>query len=270
MSLIIRSNFNPRSPHGERLYHGSNRIARVEFQSTLPARGATQVHRLHAHDVLISIHAPRTGSDVRLVGVHRQPEAISIHAPRTGSDETLLGVKSEKGDFNPRSPHGERQQGFKFRGIDDVIFQSTLPARGATGTTSTKHTARIFQSTLPARGATEAQRPCCARADISIHAPRTGSDSLDAHNQRAMTFISIHAPRTGSDKCRSMSPINEDMISIHAPRTGSDASRSWKPTRRNGFQSTLPARGATDGGRKGADGRGISIHAPRTGSDQTG
>ena len=35
---------------------------------------------------------------------------ISIHAPRTGSDITLFPT-AEKGreDFNPRSPHGERR-----------------------------------------------------------------------------------------------------------------------------------------------------------------
>ncbi len=35
---------------------------------------------------LISIHAPRTGSDVRVAG-NEQVVTISIHAPRTGSDD---------------------------------------------------------------------------------------------------------------------------------------------------------------------------------------
>ena len=58
---------------------------------------------------MISIHAPRTGSDafggLMTDGVKR----ISIHAPRTGSD-LGNGVELE----------------------NDAIFQSTLPARGAT------------------------------------------------------------------------------------------------------------------------------------------
>ena len=57
-------------------------------------------------------------------------------------------------------------------------------------------------------------------ADISIHAPRTGSDIMYEveHNYQ---WISIHAPRTGSDFYCGTGYINQD-ISIHAPRTGSD------------------------------------------------
>ena len=42
MSFILLSfNFNPRSPHGERLSAMSALQSRTGFQSTLPARGAT-------------------------------------------------------------------------------------------------------------------------------------------------------------------------------------------------------------------------------------
>ena len=72
--------------------------------------------------------------------------------------------------------------------------------------------------------------------DISIHAPRTGSDEIPSASPSAAT-ISIHAPRTGSDHPR-WEFFQADNISIHAPRTGSDGSGG-------GLQSTLPARGAT-------------------------
>ena len=36
-------NFNPRSPHGERLDREQERAKTLIFQSTLPARGATEV-----------------------------------------------------------------------------------------------------------------------------------------------------------------------------------------------------------------------------------
>ena len=42
------------------------------------------------------------------------------------------------------------------------------------------------------------------------------------------------------------------------------------PTSRVGFQSTLPARGATYSNMESALTSGISIHAPRTGSDGCG
>ena len=56
---------------------------------------------------MISIHAPRTGSDV-FTAHTREGYIISIHAPRTGSDTSKCLLASPASDFNPRSPHGER------------------------------------------------------------------------------------------------------------------------------------------------------------------
>ena len=79
---------------------------------------------------LISIHAPRTGSD-DLQSSRLLADRISIHAPRTGSDVDVANVPNQEEpfqstlpargatpptpaatppaiDFNPRSPHGER------------------------------------------------------------------------------------------------------------------------------------------------------------------
>ena len=260
------SNFNPRSPYGERRelaafnadlqkisIHaprtGSDATSRsvfslsAEFQSTLPVRGATMVDfargdkslfqstlpvrgatrganllllkiiyfnprspygerpgcgRAVTKPVLISIHAPRTGSDLHadnLGGV----DGISIHAPRTGSDNSLAKL--------------------------EYVYAS-------------------FQSTLPVRGATSGPLGAAAATNISIHAPRTGSDALkppppapplpfqstlpvrgatkiflSRHTPRG---ISIHAPRTGSDRIESNAIQPAKRISIHAPRTGSD------------------------------------------------
>ena len=80
--------FNPRSPHGERRFFRAADPAPGTFQSTLPARGATA----------------RQASPA-------QRSAISIHAPRTGSDRRSTSGAPAAGDFNPRSPHGERQAG---------------------------------------------------------------------------------------------------------------------------------------------------------------
>ena len=80
----------------------------VLFQSALPVRGATPVHVCDAVDVLISLRAPREGSDETLtpeklaaifqsalpvrgatiqVGQPEGAAAISIRAPREGSDQ---------------------------------------------------------------------------------------------------------------------------------------------------------------------------------------
>ena len=79
------------------------------FQSTLPARGATTRNTCRLNADIISIHAPRTGSDDRTEINHIGLTCISIHAPRTGSDTSSA------------CPSGTSKR-----------FQSTLPARGAT------------------------------------------------------------------------------------------------------------------------------------------
>ena len=101
-------NFNPRSPHGER--------QRIADFLILPH---------------ISIHAPRTGSDNPAANAREQQTGISIHAPRTGSDTADWGGRTVHADFNPRSPHGERHRR-NLRRHRKSLFQSTLPARGAT------------------------------------------------------------------------------------------------------------------------------------------
>ena len=78
--------------------------------------------------------------------------------------------------------------------------------------------------------------------------------------------ISIHAPRTGSDGNGEGNTLNA-RISIHAPRTGSDQQFQCGLTRCIRFQSTLPARGATESACRNENAGNISIHAPRTGSD---
>ena len=59
----------------------------------------------------ISIHAPREGSDDRVLAVAQQGRNISIHAPREGSDWSTKSTKSTKPHFYPRSPRGERPNG---------------------------------------------------------------------------------------------------------------------------------------------------------------
>ena len=78
-------NFNPRSPHGERQATIAQLDNKTAFQSTLPARGATIPYIDKLVNSKISIHAPRTGSDI-INGLMARGGAISIHAPRTGSD----------------------------------------------------------------------------------------------------------------------------------------------------------------------------------------
>ena len=175
-SLFFFVDFNPRSPHGER--RGGEMAITIKrlFQSTLPARGATR-------------ERPKTATK----------KEISIHAPRTGSDRGAPRMRRPAWNFNPRSPHGERQSYF-----DTVPHKAT------------------FQSTLPARGATLLGNTIWNHHLISIHAPRTGSDAAASRTAPAATDFNPRSPH-GERRSRGR-PL----------RAGA-----------HGFQSTLPARGAT-------------------------
>ena len=63
-ALLPGWNFNPRSPCGERPIWGLSGLPEMEFQSTLPVWGATHISFGYRQGGLISIHAPRVGSDL--------------------------------------------------------------------------------------------------------------------------------------------------------------------------------------------------------------
>ena len=195
-----------------------------QFQSTLPARGATDAYSVRLLIKRISIHAPRTGSDPTPAPVPDTTQ-ISIHAPRTGSD----GRASTSTRFASR-------------------FQSTLPARGATFALMVCNTGLSkFQSTLPARGATvDGKKIRDWRGKYfnprSPHGERRAQEALNAYG----ITISIHAPRTGSDGNRDalLLPAGRAFQST-LPARGATWQRMIRRNIKMAFQSTLPARGAT-------------------------
>ena len=169
-----------------------------------------------------------------------------------------------KGNFYPRSPRGERPQGSAAT-ANNLIFLSTLPARGATVRHLPRPSAAQISIHAPREGSDHFAQVGQHRMIISIHAPREGSDSAGQH--RGLLYdISIHAPREGSD-ADSLPGHGKRPISIHAPREGSDKRFTARATHRTIFLSTLPARGATFSGRWVDAHKDISIHAPREGSD---
>ena len=262
------SYFNPRSPHGERLVWTKAVVdAFVEFQSTLPARGATITARALALALSISIHAPRTGSDIRGQTATVSPY-ISIHAPRTGSDPAQFRAGCPALHFNPRSPHGERRTGQRHTGQlrpisihaprtgSDISEQCAIASLHVDFNPRSPHGERLHMS-----------RPYQAVRAISIHAPRTGSDPARCPRRTPSGNFNPRSPH--GERRRWAARVDLfPQISIHAPRTGSDASPPRQSCRRlcnfnprsphgerldrfrnspciNAFQSTLPARGAT-------------------------
>ena len=196
--FISGNNFNPRSPHGERRpVEQALRQRRQHFNPRSPHGERRQLATELGNVEAISIHAPRTGSDLRGFPAPPTPK-ISIHAPRTGSDPRCSPGADTSADFNPRSPHGERHQRLSDPATSSISIHaprtgsdarpSRIPSRSRHFNPRSPHGERPslasgllsgipFQSTLPARGATMNRYTLDTIDAISIHAPRTGSDA---------------------------------------------------------------------------------------------
>ena len=100
---------------------------------------------------------------------------ISIHAPRGGSDSMVTEYIAGLTDFNPRSPWGERRSRYYLM-VSSSQFQSTLPVGGATGALYRRQLTRLISIHAPRGGATISKPTGHRNHLISIHAPRGGSD----------------------------------------------------------------------------------------------
>ena len=118
------------------------------------------------------------------------------------------------------------------------------------------------------RGATKSGVNIDTGREISIHAPRAGSDlkTLNHIGQIRRGFQSTLPVRGATYQ-----PLRYSRklgISIHAPRAGSDSIPREIRFLARLFQSTLPVRGATHHPNHQRHHARISIHAPRAGSDE--
>ena len=254
LAARVYSNFNPRSPHGERHCTAPGHPAEGTFQPTLPARGATRFQIKPGNPA--ENFNPRSphGERHRHKPDGRPPRHISTHAPRTGSDLPPRSGGCSGRYFNPRSPHGERpcivvisrigipisthapRTGSDMRKLPEFLHLcNNFNPRSPHGE---RHQNPFmanccdykFQPTLPARGATV----CVSCIAInkryfnprSPHGERRGvCDLLVAHAVFQPTL-----PARGATRAHQLTPRNH-FISTHAPRTGSDAAA----TRRNQF-----------------------------------
>ena len=146
--------FNPRSPCGERPPLPFHLCIQHSFQSTLPVWGAT-----------------------RQVALKHNVARISIHAPRVGSDQDRRGRRIEPFNFNPRSPCGERLRQ-KENGEKQGDFNPRSPCGERRTHSHQAQSCGQFQSTLPVWGATRFRWRASNQRNISIHAPRVGSDPI--------------------------------------------------------------------------------------------
>ena len=193
-----RKDFNPRSPHGERLQRGEVRPVTGQFQPTLPARGATRI--AWNSKTARSYFNPRSPHGERHQHTARQKKwrVISTHAPRTGSDH------------HGRNRHPRRE------------FQPTLPARGATCTRFMwAMLFSPFQPTLPARGATRTRWGCSpARRHFnprSPHGERRSTSPTTAWFQRFQPTLPARGATAFRARLR-LQPCNFNPRSPHGER----------------------------------------------------
>ena len=260
-----RKNFNPRSPHGERRSRFLRGVRYKLFQSTLPARGAPRRFLLvGAYAELISIHAPRTGSDSAGVrvrennfyfnprsphGERRQPfqtqpthQRISIHAPRTGSDTLNADNVLLEPHFNPRSPHGERRRRMCAERWKSN-FNPRSPHGERQGAVRGCCELKQFQSTLPARGATAGSPFSLGGGSFQSTLPARGATPIAPHVPSGTGRFQSTLPARGATIVASGSSSPMPFQST-LPARGATRHRLASALRVE-FQSTLPARGAT-------------------------
>ena len=127
-------------------------------------------------------------------------QRISIHTPHGGMTAPDIPCHEPRcTDFNPRSPRGERQPA-ETTDVGSEGISIHAPHGGATSNVVLAVSSNsIFQSTLPAGGAT--LRGCCGKsstADFNPRSPRGSDDGLVA--VAVHVKISIHAPHGGATR----------------------------------------------------------------------
>ena len=148
---------------------------------------------------------------------------ISIHAPREGGDPGADTARTEHYNFNPRPPRGGRPRCCDSGARSDRYFNPRPPQGGRPAAAEQTHPAAgPFQSTPPARGATPPPLGKLSnRVNFNPRPPRGGRLPIQC-GLGSLLGISIHAPREGGD----VTTILNSGIPVE-------------------FQSTPPARGAT-------------------------
>ena len=221
-ALGARLHFNPRSPHGER-----------------PGSASAWVQTAQ-----ISIHAPRTGSDYHARKAALLTYAFQSTLPARGATWYRDATRTDEGDFNPRSPHGERPNGLRARRAK-LDFNPRSPhgerhCKAPRLSNPPRHPPRgTFQAPRPARGGTPRRVAGNRIVSISIHAPRTGSDTTADRWFAFFPAFQSTLPARGATCSGCSRPIQPE-ISIHAPRTGSDQRIVILPAHRNHFNPRSP------------------------------
>ena len=110
------NDFYPRSPRGERRYFVLSLHGKTIISIHAPREGSDIQLRIVAHERHISIHAPREGSDGIPTRRSCRQSSISIHAPREGSDRVPAGMYQRQVSISIHAPReGERRMAEQVR-----------------------------------------------------------------------------------------------------------------------------------------------------------
>ena len=185
-----------------------------------PMRGATRHAEQQQRLQRISIRAPREGSDDSEADQILCEDDFNPRSPRGERPAASTDLQQHQ-SFNPRSPRGERPRAPPLTQQAVTNFNPRSPRGERQDLRATRANAYLFQSTLPARGAT-ILRPSCHLLtgyfnprsprgerpwllgslpfgqEISIHAPREGSDVSTAWNTLQYRVFQSTLPARGA------------------------------------------------------------------------
>ena len=230
-----------------------------EFQSTLPARGATRWFGRSPKQNSISIHAPRTGSDVFVLSQLRRLRIFQSTLPARGATKT--SAKDERlGNFNPRSPHGERLPA-RLNGGKQAGISIHAPRTGSDPRKIiTSYTQRDFNPRSPhgerlliasSGWATPHFNPRSPHGERPAHPlratgwqhfnPRSPHGERPAHPLRATGWQHFNPRSPHGERPRLRRRLaGKQRISIHAPRTGSDKESRLQGGKTSDFNPRSP------------------------------
>ena len=161
------------------------------------------------------------GSDNNFLVALVDDNAFLSTLPAWGATHEWGHLMSNHIDFYPRSPRGERRR-WIWQCAELAYFYPRSPRGERHDAIKIIRPFTIFLSTLPAWGATCQVSPDTSSTQcISIHAPRVGSDSAQAHPKSRTSNFYPRSPR-GERLDNRRNLLVENGISIHAPRVGSD------------------------------------------------
>ena len=156
-------------------FHRRKGDGKLLFQSALPVWGAT-------------------GNRIKQLAHNKFQSALPVWGATIG----VCVLSRDCGDFNPRSPCGERPTGGDRVAVRGQNFNPRSPCGERPQPGDSLPYFVEFQSALPVWGATAPAGRVYTGQGISIRAPRVGSDPVPLRRCRGQG-ISIRAPRVGSD-----------------------------------------------------------------------